>query len=385
MTNKISRGTKTQSSAFGTDLTSIPKTTNKIVRFSLFIIFIMLVGCTGIGKNGSKTSESEVIFTGIEGLTAEFGKNAPPLSIFESGDFPILIRIANKGAYNIPQYKGDGDGLGIMAISREKDYITSISLEKNSRGVMEEDRVYFHVDGKTQLNQKGDEVVLSFNAKSGKLEPQSEHKQSTITATLCYPYQTNLSTTICIDPDVAGIRPGKKACNVKDMVFSSQGAPIAITKIQTQMIPKSVYGGEEDNVYPQFLIFVENKGKGQTVNVDDYISVCGSGSSESIESIKDKKNIWNVASLKAFTSGNEQLICCPNEKGQCPENGNDKEIKEIAGFIRFRDKKDFVRCTFKDGISKNSDVFTSPLKIQIDYGYVQTFTKDILIQKLLSY
>jgi len=351
--------------------------------FSLFVF--ILLGCTA-----TTTKHQDVdIYVGTRGLTAEFSKTAPPPRVFEDSNFPILLRIRNIGAYSIASDKqpsSDKQTLGVINIGREKDYIPKLSFEKNSRASEGEgdNEIFFSLDGKSQLNQNGDEIAVALNAKTGKLEPQSESKQSTITATLCYPYKTILSTTVCIDPDVSGISPEKKVCTVKELNFNSgQGAPIAVVKIEPQMIP------EGDSIKPQFLIFVEDKGNGNSVDIKNYHNVCSDSDFKNAEDPnrkKEIKNIWKVAFLRAFRSGEEgknQLICCPNIEGKCPTDLSDKD--KITGFIRFTDKKGFVRCTFKDGLSKNYNAFTSPLKIEIEYGYVQTISTNFIIQKPLKY
>lgn len=337
----------------------------------IFILFIL--GCAE-----SATKQKEInVFVGTEGLAAEFAKNAPPPRVFEESSFPILLRIRNNGAYSISKEKPSGESSeALVSIGREKDYVPSLSLEENSKvsAGSTDNEALFNVDGKTEINPKGDEVVAAFSAKTGRLDPQSETRLSTITATLCYPYQTVLATTICIDPDVTGTAAGKKVCNVKELVFNNgQGAPIAITKIEPRMIL------EGDIVKPQFLIFIENKGRGNPANIFNFKDVCRNTEL----SQQETKYIWNVAFLRAYSSANEQLICCPNIDGKCDEKETNPD--KITGFIRFRDKKDFVRCSFKSGMQKNSAAYTSPLKIQIDYGYTQTISANFYIQKPLKY
>ncbi|MBI3035751.1 hypothetical protein HYY71_05510 [Candidatus Woesearchaeota archaeon] len=327
------------------------------------------------GSSSSKKTTDVNIYVGTQGLAAEFVKGAPPPKVFESSSFPILIRIRNSGAYSL---KGEQQPplSGLMSIGNEKDYVRIVSVEKNIRASSgaTPNEIWFDLEGKTQINPKGDEIVVAVNAQTGKLDPQSENKQSTLTATLCYPYKTTLSTTVCIDPDVAGIRPGKKVCAVKDISFGSgQGAPISVTRIEPQMIPIA----DKDIIKPQFLIFVENRGNGNSVNIVGYHNACRE---------KDfiSKDTWNAAALRAYASGKEgenQLVCCPNKEGQCPEDASG----DISGFIRMRDKKDYVRCTFKEGIKRTEDAFTSPLRIEIDYGYVQTISTSFYIQKPLRY
>ena len=327
-----------------------------------------MIGCTA--SSSQKTNEVN-IFVGTDGLTAEFAKTAPPPKVFEDSDFPILLRIRNNGAYSIEKDNPNKLSLrGVLSLSREKDYVKTLKLEENSRAygsAGDDSKAYFFVDGKTTINPQGDEIIASFSAKTGKLDPQSERKESTITATLCYPYQTILITTACIDPDVAKVRPGKKVCDAKELIFNNgQGAPIAVTKIEPQMIPA------ENEIKPQFLIFVENRGKGNPVNRIGYDDACTKSDY--------KKDLWNVATVKVYKAGKEtdpesQLICTPSLKS------SEGAIDETTGLLRFIDNKDFVRCTFKKGEPKSSEAFTSPLKIVIDYGYVQSIAANLFIEK----
>lgn len=339
----------------------------KKIIFPVFLILVFLIACTP-NQSSAKTKEIDV-FVGTEGLAAEFAKTAPPPKVFEDSGFPIALRIRNKGAYSIKE-----NNKGVLSVGVEKDYISSLAFDQQTRLVPAGDNLaYFYVDGKTQINPQGDETIISSNAKTGKLDPQSERKESTITATLCYPYKTTLSATVCIDPDVEGIRPGKKICKVQDVSYSSgQGAPISITQIQPQIVPVT------DGIKPQFLIFVENKGKGSPVNNIGYAGAC-----YKFDFNKDSgpnKDLWNVATIKAYKAGKEddassQLECTPSLKG------TDGSADKITGILRFRDGKDFVRCTFKDVLPKNSDAFQSSLKVVIDYGYVQSIATNFVIEK----
>ena len=345
------------------------------------------------GSSSKKTPEVNV-YVGTSGLVAEFAKTAPPPKVFERSDFPILIRVRNIGAFNV----GEND-LGTLSIGRERDYIPQLIVEESNRvfpNTANDNQLSFIVDGKTQANPQGDELIIPINARTGRLDPQSENKQSTLTATLCYPYRTLLSTTVCIDPDVAGVRPGKKACTVKDLAFNNgQGAPISIVKIEPQMIPEvgNQPGSNKDVIKPQFLIFVENKGRGTPVDSNYYHLSCSKQDTGAIN------YPWNVAHIRAYTTPpanfpkdkivkgkGVQLICCPNQDGQCPDKEPDlSDEDKITGFFRFKDKKDYVRCTFKNGIKRTDDAYTSPLRVEIDYGYVQTISTNFFIQKPLKY
>ena len=340
-------------------------------KFAIFILAVIIAGCTSTSNNQNKEININV---GTDGLAAEFVKNAPPPRVFQDSNFPVVIKIRNGGVFSIP------DGSGYLAIGREKDYIPNFEIERSNNDVKasEEFRdVYtFSVPGKTALNPKGDEILATFTATAAKIDPQSEARTSTISATLCYPYITSFSQTVCIDTDVIGLRSGKKACSVNIngiTLTGGQGGPIAVTRIETSMIPK------DNLIKPQFLIYVENQGTGQVVDPLSLNKVCGN-----VALIKeDIRKTWNIAYLKAFiSSGNEenQLDCCPNPSpdGQC--TGDDKR-----GIIRLRDKKDFVRCTFPKGIPNSIDSYTSPLRIDLGYGYVQSVPVNFIIQKPITY
>lgn len=339
-------------------------------KLLLIVLSVLLISCqfSGTSTAGQREIETHV---GFDGLTAEFSKDAPPQVVFEESRFPILLKLRNNGAYDIKEKKGT------ITIGREKDYVTRLDQATSTKvGVFSEgsDSASFDVDGKSILNPYGEEILLQWNAKAGKLDPQSEIKQSVITATLCYPYQTILTATICIDPDTFGLRPGKKACNVKDIGFGSgQGAPVAVTRIEQQMIPHG-----DTSIKPQFLIFLENRGKGTPVNIFNYNDIC-------TKPFSDTKNLWNTVRIKAFVSGNKQLICCPNAEGRCSESETNPD--NMAGIIRLKDNKNFVRCVFqnKDAVPKNYDAYTSPLKVELDYGYVQSLSANFNIHKPLKY
>ena len=341
------------------------KMTKKLVLilFSIFLIFINSCNQISFGQSSSKPKDIN-IYVGIEGLKAEFIKNAPPQQVFENSNFPIMLKINNNGAYSITEAPKGFMSLGTTDIAKP-------SFQPNIQASAEKDNaVSFVVDGKTTINPKGGEIILLFDTKTGKLDESSQSKPSTISATLCYPYKTTLSTTVCIDPDIAGVRPGKKACSVKTLAFSGgQGAPISVTKIESQMIPNG------DKVEPLFTIYIENRGSGKPLNIDSYSKFCFKDALTE----QEKKTFYDTAIVKAYRSGDQttnQLVCNRNIKGS-----SDK----LTGFVKFTDKKDSITCSFTEGIDKNSDAYTSPLRIEIDYGYEQTISTNFVIQKPSKY
>ena len=204
-------------------MSSLKKTI--LIFFALF-----LIGCAtnyGLRNNGNK----EVIThrTGVIGLTMEFLKGMPPQKIFEGDTFPIMLKVKNNGAYDI---KNDEI---VVSLGVERDYTSSIRLLEGGKvkKLLAENAAKLSLEGKTQINPIGQEEIISYNIDAGLIDPQSESHISTAIANLCYPYETILSTSICIDTDINNLRPAKKVCSLKNLVFSSgQGAPVAITKVE---------------------------------------------------------------------------------------------------------------------------------------------------------
>ncbi|HLG24715.1 MAG TPA: hypothetical protein VI564_07345 [Candidatus Nanoarchaeia archaeon] len=334
----------------------------------IMVICIFISSCSS--SNNQQSSLAQPIY-GFDGLKIEFAKGLSP-KVFEKSSFPLILKISNQGTYTINE-----NDKAVLSIGTEKDYIPSFEFLPSDARIetsINPNQRMFALEGRSPFNPRGEEIYVGLNAKTSKLDAQSEKRVSTLTASLCYRYKTVLNTDACIDTDIVGIRTGKKVCTVKDIVFpNGQGAPIAVTKIEQQIIP------QQDSVKQQFLIYVENKGNGHPLNPSNYLSIC--------DSQDFSPKLWNVAFLKAFRVGGgpegEQMICCPNINGECIETETDPE--KMAGFIRLKDNKDFVRCTFAKGVGFDKDTFISPIKIEIEYGYSQTISTDVVIQRPIKY
>ncbi len=323
--------------------------------FLIFILFI--IGCS---TSTTKKSKDIDVRVGFEGLKLEFLKNTPPQKIFEKETFPVIIKIGNKGAFSLK----DNDK-AILSLGVERDYTENVQLLAGRRvQKVNGNAATFNLEGKSVINQKGEEELVSYNVKAGQVDPQSEFHSSTVIATLCYPYQTELDATVCIDTDISGIRPGKKVCKLQDIVFNNgQGGPVAVTKIEVQMLPTQESQSQEGygRIKPQFLIFVENKGQGTVIRKESVNEFC-------TQSGTTHKNI-NIVYVDASLSG--QKLKCQLEA---------TEGTSLPGHIKLKDKKDIIWCSKEDGIPAQ-DTYLTPLRIVLTYGYTQSISTNYLIQK----
>lgn len=330
----------------------------KKIILSLILILIV-VGCTATSKKAVDAADLRI---GFKGLGMEFLKGTPPKKVFEGDLFPVMVRIRNDGAYSIME-----SNKAVLSLGLEKDYTNAIYFSSGGKAQnILDNAAEFYLDGKTAINPKGDEEIISYSVQAGRLDPQSEMHTSSIIATLCYPYETVLQATICIDTDPNSLRPGKKVCKSQSLVAGNgQGAPVAVAKIEINMLPlqSSPQAGSADKIKPQFLIYVENKGDGTVIKKESVGEFCTKSSTL-------HENL-NVVYVDAFLSG---------IKLNCQLDAEDKPNER--GHIKLKDKKDIIICNLGEGIDKAQDSYLSTLRVVLNYGYTNSISANYVMEKV---
>ena len=320
-------------------------------------LILIISGCINL-NTGETTTKASSLYKGTSGLALSFIKNAPPSRVFEKTDFNVVVKIENKGAYDIGFEEGESNfGRGFFVITPETGYVNIKDIDENEGVVPGEGIAFFEVRGKSLSNSAGDEINIYSTLKAGELSSLSQVHSSSIFATVCYPYQTKLSTSICIDSDTLG--SGKKACEVKDLAFSGgQGGPIAVTKIEVQMAP------EDGKIKPQLVIHMENQGKGEVVKKEKYEYACMSEMPEETNQLDKYFNVVNINNEKSKLS-DKKLVCGTDEKN----------VVILSG------KKGVIRCSPEEWGKEDKNAYVTPLSIVLDYGYSSTISKEFNIEK----
>ena len=347
----------------------------KLILIFGILILIVIAGCEGrffkkVSGRDSPITDAD-IRQGTEGLTMAFTKNAPPKNVFEgtgeedgTGVFPVAVKLENKGSFDIKDTEikdvnGDVENIvnPTLVFGFEK---TFVDFERDSNQKI-------NIKGRSIFNPNGGKEFITINAQAKRIGEQSEKQPSVILATACYPYKTIFGTSVCVDTDVYGISQGQKACNVATSDFKNgQGAPVAVTKVETRILPQ-----DGNKVKPLFLIHIENKGNGEVVK----LSKTGAACTKEALDYKDFNTILITASL-------------PGKLLDCRINKDGPEAKPPApAVIRLRDKKFMVRCVLKnvDAIDADIDAYITALSVNLSYGYTFTISKNIIIEKILTY
>ncbi len=239
-------------------------------------------------------------------------------------------------------------------MSTEEDYIGMSS----GRHVITEQ---FSLSGKTVFNDIDDFEILNFPLYIKSLSPLSEIHESYILTQLCYEYRGLAYTDLCIDTDPYDSGDSEKACSAQSSISlgQGQGGPVVIDSV----VPKMLLDGNV--VRPQLKIHIRNTGSGSVFQKGYMNQVCSS----------DPLQIttYNTITLKEVELSGRSL--------------SGGQIECIPQNLQLRDEEDFVTCTVVQGqgISREMLSFETPLKIEIEYGYTESISKQISIKKILQY
>ena len=229
--------------------------------------------------------------------------------------------------------------------------------------------------GASPINPLGGFDAAEFEGKIVARQLRIDEYNPIILATVCYPYFTKSSPTVCIDTFPFDDRQ-EKVCNIGSQSVPSQGAPVAVTRIDQEVSTGKI----------QFKINIKNVGDGDVLKtgasavkekngddlkVLDKCSPLGRG-------ILKRKDFDRVQ-LKKVQIGNVDLLgsgrCSPFADGT---NGT-------TNLIRLFNGEGFVICTLTvSDLWSIQSAYTTPINIELKYSYRSTISKQIEIKKLVG-
>ena len=334
----------------------------KRLIFALFVILLVLIAGCNIGKKDVKKSLEE-IRTGTEGIVMNFLPNNPPDVIHaEQGDnegsnsFDVVLEARNKGAYPQPEDSYTAPP-GRIFLS---GYDTNIL--KFDKDPPIEELNGKALDGKSTINPNGGLDVISFKGKVLVGNLNVDKYEPTLLATACYDYSTVAGPSACIDPNPYSTLKEKKVCEIQDITLSNQGSPIAVTKIDEEAFATKT----------QFKITIKNVGKGDVIRY---------GALDKCTLVGDKLAREDVDKvyLAGAKIGTKSLTCGPFATNQ------GGIVRGISGDIRLLNGEGFVICELQSSdYASTKTAYSTPMRIELLYGYRNTVEKKIQIKKETS-
>ncbi len=210
--------------------------------------------------------------------------------------------------------------------------------------------------GVSSLNPNGGFDSVEFASTINADSLQIDNYNPTILATACYPYATKAGPSVCIDPNPFDTKQ-KKVCSIGSQILSSQGAPVAVTKIDQEASSKKI----------RIKITLKNAGKGDVISP---------ASLQKCSSTTDllKRDDFDMVKLTSVKAGTLELL---SSCGPFTNQG--------TNLIRLFDGEGFVICTIDvSDASKlgSTSAYLTPLTIELNYGYRITASKKISIRKV---
>jgi hypothetical protein len=394
------------------------------------IFVAILASCT---YESTVYTSNEEFWEGTDGLLFSFLDNNPPEIVYENMPFNIAFDLENLGAHTATAYMtlsieddymcilDDNNDCSLfnplsqlpasvqnqfaeydaaikeyqtqLKIATDSDQITQLNkqiqtAQKNKQrlqSLIAIENPYktklFSLEGKSIFNYQGGSDVISYNAQAKTAGSMSETHDIQIIATACYEYVTEWNQEVCIDTDINKMNIFPGACEATDISLNSQGAPLAITEIETKMLPTGT-----GYIRPMFIIHVQNSGNGRIINKEKTQHACTATGIES----KD----YNMVFLKEFMLSSEQL--------KYDFNGYDintgKELNPSADgdtiscspnpLILKNDGNDYITCIVNedaaedDMLSLNQAPYATELSLLFEYGYTESQTKEVTIKRI---
>lgn len=220
------------------------------------ILLIVLTSCTSPLVNRGKINRmaTQNFFEGTQGLVLDFVDQAPPTEIYETSDFDVQVFISNKGAFSLFDHYVAKTKL--IYDSSKATKITDKTVGYYRDAYTKNGIVLLY--GKSYYYPSGEQNYFPIDRfRASEVRDGFETTNLDFSVSICYPYETVFAESICIDSDPQKIDIRNDACQAQDKTYSKgQGAPVEITAVDVQMIPRGSF------VQPRFIIYVDNAADG---------------------------------------------------------------------------------------------------------------------------
>jgi len=306
------------------------------------LLFLVVLSNCAPRDTRTLTTKNINFHVGIEGIVLNFQHNSPPPRAFQDQDVVINVQVENKGAHDSEFARLLISGFEKVALQGNWQDGTDTSVELTQNGQFR---------GKSQESPTGAIDIKSFIAKASVPISSADKYVANVLVTSCYSYKTQANPIVCIDLDPFSVVKKDKVCEVRDVALTGgQGAPIAITKVEEDIGNNKVF----------FRIFMKNVGKGKVMKPDVVTDPTKCPFGLNILDI-------NKVHVNSITIPSLTLDRC--------EPSLDKDVNLV-------NDEGFIFCSFNLPTDQQQTSYTTPLNIELSYGYSSSIQKQFEIINL---
>lgn len=222
----------------------------------LLILTLVLVGCTGTGKE--EPTAGKAFIGGTNGIGIAFVDTEPPAEVLDDGQqtFRITLLLTNSGEYTIPS----GNILASLSgISKEAFNLNSLNVRSNFD--LERAR-----KDRTQVTPGAIEELSFGDAKYLPNLPADFFTE--LRADVCYDYKTEAITGVCLKKNLLQRNPDDNcAVDNQAVKVENSGGPIQIANVRQRPISGNKLSVTFD---------VTNSGAGKVYKPGTFTDVCTS-------------------------------------------------------------------------------------------------------------
>lgn len=335
---------------------------SKTLLVIVLLASIVLVGC---GESGP----GEVnVYQGTGSISMDTARNAPPDQVFENSVFLLGVELQNEGAFSLHPTDGN-NRRGYIIVDYDSLYLDYIDGRLDS----DDKTTPFYLEGRSLVYPRGERNVINLGSfEVPEITRGLGQPSTTIKLDACYPYETTLTHTVCLDNDIFEEQTNPVCRNRGTYRFSGQGAPIVIREVEVTMIPEGlsrdgqaslpielpdwvessddIPQDEQFRLRPRFEIELENRGRGNVFLQDGEQSI----KDHCLQfSASESNRVYVQARLLT-----EELNC-----------NNDN-------IVRLRNGKGSIMCEL-DGVIERSNNIEDQLTIDAFYMYRTQTDKEI--------
>ena len=352
----------------------------------LVLIGVVLVLSACSGSQQTKITDVNY-YEGSQGLTVEFMDNMPPDKVYAGEEYPVALKIHNAGAFDLlPGLFINGERVDFSAqVNVVFDPLYFKQPEGDLFSALGEGLTFA---GRSPQWPEGESDIVTLGFLQANTLEARLGADTKLMLGVCYPYETKLTTPVCVDVDPYNADDRFQSCQQQDLSFTDQGAPVAVTQVAVENMPAGSVQKTVDSqvpvyddqgfqtgyktvqkdelvlqVKPVFRLTIENVGDGQVVRgrLPSQPSLCTDSSPFSTSTVSVKARL-----------GNTILECRPTSTGTNGQTFSEVKLYDGVG--------EAICSVPDDALLQMTANYQSVLQVEVTYVYQSQATKDIQVE-----